>query len=354
MRKVHIDRIRAGQIIAKTVFDSSGRVLLSYGLQFKESYKERLKACGILEIYVEDELSSGLQPEDIIREQTRLEAKLLIKDSMENYISPQMLNIERIKTLVNKIIDEIFENDNILLNISDIRSVDDYTFEHSVNVCILSLVMAIGMDFEMTRLRDLGVGALLHDIGKLKVPGELLKKPEQLTAEEFEIVKKHTEYGFEILKENENVSMLSAYIAYGHHERCDGTGYPDKLTFEHIHEFARIVAVADVYDALTSDRVYRGKLKPNEVYEYITSLGSSQFDQRVVDSFKKCVAIYPLGTGVLLNTNERGLVVRANYRDPARPVVKVVCNSNNQSLLKSYEVDLSKNPSVYIVDSCDL
>jgi HD-GYP domain-containing protein (c-di-GMP phosphodiesterase class II) len=142
----------------------------------------------------------------------------------------------------------------------------------------------------------LGVGALLHDIGKLKIPEEILKKPSQLTVEEFEEIKKHTTYGYEILKNFENISMESAFIALGHHERFDGSGYPLQLRGENIYQFARIVAVADVYDALTSDRVYRKKLKPHESVEYITSLGTDHFDKEIVDNFIKHIAVYQLGT----------------------------------------------------------
>jgi HD-GYP domain-containing protein (c-di-GMP phosphodiesterase class II) len=125
---------------------------------------------------------------------------------------------------------------------------------------------------------------MLHDIGKLYIPREILKKPSQLTVYEFEEIKRHTILGYDILKKSDRLNMTSAYIALGHHERYDGSGYPLHLKSEGIQIFARIVAVADVYDALTSDRVYRKKLKPHEVYEYITSLGIYHFDPKVVES----------------------------------------------------------------------
>ena len=171
---------------------------------------------------------------------------------------------------------------------------------------------------------------------------------------EFEEVKKHAQYGFDILRTNENISMVSAYIAYGHHERLDGSGYPDKLAGEKIHEYTRIVSVCDVYDALTSDRIYRKKLKPNEVYEYITSLGSHHFDQKVVDIFVRHVSIYPVGSGVVLNTKEKGLVVKTNASMPTRPIVRVLYNGQNQKLSNYYELDLSKAAHLNILDACEL
>ena len=157
-----------------------------------------------------------------------------------------------------------------------------------------------------------------------------------------------------MLKTSQNISMISAFIAFGHHERYDGSGYPLQLRGENIHQCARIVAVADVYDALTSDRVYRSKLKPHEVIEYITSLSTHHFDKEIVDSFVKYVAIYPVGTGVVLNTKERGLVVKTSKNMPTRPIVRIIYTDKNEKLTEYHEVDLAKKLNVFIVDSCEL
>jgi HD-GYP domain-containing protein (c-di-GMP phosphodiesterase class II) len=219
---------------------------------------------------------------------------------------------------------------------------------------VLSLITGIGLGYNPLRLKDLGTGALLHDIGKLRIPGEILKKPSQLTVEEFEEIKRHTVYGYEILKDNQKVSMISAFIAFGHHERYDGSGYPLQLRGENIHQCARIVAAADVFDALSSDRVYRKKLRTHEVIEYIISLGSRHFDPEIVRSFIKYIAIYPVGTGVMLSTGERGQVVRVNKAVPTKPVVRVVFDSANERVDNSPEIDLSKDQGIYIVDACNL
>ena len=195
---------------------------------------------------------------------------------------------------------------------------------------------------------------MLHDIGKLCIPQEIIKKPSQLTLNEFEIIKKHTVFGYEILKKSGKVNLVSAYIAFGHHERYDGSGYPLQLKNDNIQLCARIVAVADVYDALTSDRVYRKKLKPNEVYEYITSLGANHFDPRVIENFVKYVTIYPVGTGVLLNSKERGLVIKDNRCMPTRPVVRIVYDDRMNRNKNLREIDLSEQTNVFIVDGCEL
>ncbi len=354
MRRVNIDSIQIGVKLARTIFNSDGGVLLTKGIDLKESYIEKLKKYGVSEIYLDDELSADLIIEDIMRDQTRNEAVVLVKKMMNSYHFSTSLDIEGVKEMVNKIIDELLGNRDILYNLSEIKSVDDYTFEHSVNVCILSIITGIGLGFDLQRLRDLGTGAMLHDIGKLSIPQEILKKPSQLTVDEFEEIKKHTVFGYEMLKKTEKVNLVSAYIAFGHHERYDGSGYPLQLKNDNIQIYARIVAVADVYDALTSDRVYRKKLKPNEVYEYITSLGVNHFDPKVIESFVKYVTLYPVGTGVQLNTRERGLVIKDNRSMPTRPVVRIVYDDRMKRQSISKEIDLSQQTNIFIVDSCEV
>jgi len=354
MRKVQLDKVELGQRLAKTIFNSDGGVLLSEGLELKESYIDKLRTHGISELYLEDDISSGVVVQDVVYESTRNEAVILVKSMMSNYVFSSVLGIEEIKVTVNIIVDELLLSEDILVNLSEIKLVDDYTFEHSVNVCILSLIMGIGLGFDITKLKELGVGAILHDVGKLMIPNEILKKPSQLTVSEFETIKKHTVYGYEMLKASGKVNLISAYIAFGHHERYDGSGYPLQLKSNNIQQCARIAAVADVYDALTSDRVYRKKLKPNEVFEYITSLGAHHFDPKVVESFVKYVSIYPVGTGVILNSRERALVIKANRCFPTRPLVRVIYDDRQRKLIHFKEIDLSGVNSLFIVDGCDL
>lgn len=354
MRKIPMDSVLPGMRLARTIFNTDGRILLASGTLLKESYIERLINNKISEVYIDDEISKGVEINDVICQETKLQAKLLVKKLMENYAFSHALNVKKIGEIVGRIIDELLENNDIIVNLSDIKLVDDYTFEHSVNVCILSLVTGIGLGYNPLRLMDLGVGAILHDIGKLRISEKILKKPSQLTNEEFEEIKKHTVYGYEILKDKPNISMISAFIAFAHHERYDGSGYPLNLKGENIHQCARIVAVADVYDALTSDRVYRKKLRPHEVIEYITSLGSQHFDKEIVECFVKYIAVYPVGTGVVLNTQETGLVVRLNPKTPARPVIRIIYDKDKKKLKNFYEIDLSKDKSVYVSSPCEI
>lgn len=354
MRRVNLDKIQSGAILAKTVMTLEGRVLLASGMKLTEEYKRKLKANGITEIYIEDEISKNLHVPEVVHEEIISEAKRKIKLMMNNPSIKTSIDGFQVMKIVEKIIADILLNKDIVANLSDIRSVDDYTFSHSVNVCILSLIIGIGFGYSGDKLRELGVGSILHDIGKVMISQEILKKPVQLSSKEFEEIKKHTIYGYELLKKTKGITMMASHISLGHHERLDGSGYPYQLRGNDIHKAARIVAVSDVYDALTTDRVYRKKLMPHEVIDYITSLASYHFDQEVVDVFIRYIAYYPVGTGVILNTGEKGIVKKYNKKYPTRPVVRVVMDAEGKMLSKHKEVDLSNELKYRIVEIWDI
>lgn len=342
MRRINLDQVQTGAILAKTIMTLEGAVLLTSGVELNEEYIKKIQVNGITEIFIEDEISKGIHVPEFIREEIVTEAKLLVKDMMVNSSIKTSIDGLKVMEAVDKIISNILANGDIIVNLSDIRSVDDYTFSHSVNVCIYSLVIGIGLGYSGDKLRELGVGSMLHDIGKVKIPQQILKKPGRLTTDEFDEIKRHTFYGYEILKETNGISMTASYIALGHHERIDGSGYPHHLKDDNINKAARIVAVSDVYDALSSDRVYRKKLMHHEMVDYITSLASRHFDQEIVDTFIRYVAYYPVGTAVVLNNGEKGLVSKYNKYFPTRPVVRVVMGTDGKMLPRHKEVDLSE------------
>lgn len=353
MRREKLGNIKLGARLAKTIFNADGGILLSRGIELKESLVQKLVSQGVTHIFIEDDFSGDTEKKDAICETTRNDVKVLIANRMNNYLFTESINVIEIKKIVNRIVDELLLQKDILFKLTDIKSVDDYTFQHCVNVSVLSLIAGIDLGFGMERLRELGTGAILHDIGKLFIPSEILQKPSQLTVEEFEEIKKHTVLGYELMKKNKRINLASAFISFGHHERFDGSGYPLQLKGENIHIYARIVAIADVYDALSSDRVYRKKLRANEALEYITSLGIHHFDPKIIESFVRYVSIYPVGTGVLLNTGERALVARANVKMPTRPLVRVL-SKNRTTSGKYNEIDLTEKNHIFIVDGCEL
>ena len=260
----------------------------------------------------------------------------------------------KIKEIVDNLIDNILKSGNIMASLYDIRSVDDYTFSHCVNVCIYSLIIGVGLGHKGDKLHELGMGSILHDIGKVKVPINIIKKPTPLDQEEFDEVKKHTIYGYEILKSVKDMPISAANIALLHHERIDGSGYPNRYSKDDIDRFSRIVAVSDVYDALTTNRLYRKKLMPHEVLDYISSLSGVHYDAEVVNVLVRCVAHYPIGTGVVLNSNEKGIVSYYNKSNPTRHIVRLVIDEDGKMLKVQKEIDNSKEPHYKIMGLWDV
>lgn len=343
-----------GAVVAKPIYSLDGIALLSEGVAMSEEIRERLKRGGINEIFVEDDLSQGIEIPSAVKEELVQDVKGKVKTMLSVPSIKSSVDGIRIAEIVEKLIDAILNSGEIIAHLSDIRTIDDYTFSHSVNVSILSIITGLGMGIRGEALKELGMGAIMHDVGKLMIPNEILQKPDMLNNLEFAEVKKHTYFGFELLSRVRDMTPAAANIALSHHERIDGSGYPYSLKGTDIQLNARIVAIADVYDALTSDRVYRIKMPSCEVADYIASLSNRHFDKNVVDVFLRHIAYYPVGTPIVLNTGEKGLVSRYNPDFPNRPVVRVVIDMEGNMLYKHRELDLSRKLEYRIVSLWDV
>ncbi len=351
MKRMPVKDLQPGMVVARAIFTSDGRILLHSGIVLTAGYIGRLGQIGVNSVYIRDEIFGDLDIPDVVSEETRIETTKVMRDSFDRLEKKHSLNIQIVKQTVDGIIDELLMNRNIMLNLSDIRTFDDYTFAHSVNVCILSLMTGITMGYNHLQLNELGVGALLHDIGKIRISLDILNKPGDLTREEFMEIKRHPEYGFEILRDYNDVSLLSSHIAFQHHERWDGQGYPRSLTGEAIHPYARIVAVADIYDALLADRPYRPSYSLNQALTILKRMSGIYLDPVCVTALISNVAIYPIGTVVELSTGDIGIVVDVNREYPARPIVRIVFNARKKRLAHVHEVDLSKLSTILITRS---
>lgn len=351
MRFISIYNLKPGMVVAKAVYNAEGQMLLNKDVVLTDSYIGRLKELGISGIYIEDNISQGIVIKDVISDETREKAKAFVKSTMEQISVNRHVDVQKAREIVDSIIDELLESHEMLVNLQDIRTKDEYTFGHCVNVSVLSLMMGIALGYDRMKLSELGTGTLLHDIGKVCIPDSILKKPGKLTKDEFDEIKRHTIYGYQMLKENGNISGYSCYIALCHHERPDGKGYPFGLKGDNIHQLARITAICDVYDALTSDRVYRSKMKIPDAVEYLKSMAMSQFDYDLVKIFLKFIALYPIGSGVVLNTGQKAIVVRNNPEMQNRPVVRIIKDEQNGDY---EEIDLMEHLSVFIVDTYEV
>lgn len=230
-------------------------------------------------------------------------------------------DIDKIGNTTQQLIDELSNKNAILINIADIKMYDDYTFHHSLSVAIMAIAIGIEMGYSRSQLDELGTAGLLHDIGKVSVPIEIINKKGRLTTDEYNVVKLHPLYAAQHLKDRNLVSVECCNGILGHHEKWDGTGYPIGLAGEQINEYARILAVADVYDALTSNRPYRVPAAPSEAIEYIMGGIDTHFDENVVRAFLRKVAPYPIGSKVKLSNGQVGTVLKNNNDHPLRPLI---------------------------------
>lgn len=355
MRKIHIDKIMPGTINGKAIYTFSHKQrLLNRGMAIKPEYVKRLKDFGIHYVYVDDKISEGIELQEMIPDEIQLQAKECIANAMHVIKRDDNLNDTRsIAKSVNRIIDELAITRELIVNITDIRAKDDYTFGHSVSVCTLSIILGTALGLNDIQLRDLGIGALMHDVGKTKIPLEILNKPDKLTDEEMEIIKTHPQEGFEILRKCRTLNRNTVFVALGHHERYDGTGYPNGFKNNEIHLFSRIVSVVDTFDAMCADRVYRKGIETNKVIKYLELMSNKHFDEDIVKKFTEKIIMYPNGDSVILNTNEKAIVVRSNLHNPERPVVRICMDPNGQLCDTFREVDLSVETEYSIIGTCE-
>jgi len=350
--RVPLEAVRPGMRVAKAVYTSEGRILLNKGAVVKPRYIRHLRNFGITALYIENSLLSDVPFSDVVDEVTRAETVKAVRnfflDVQNSHGGRAVVSSEELKKAVNSILNELLGQRQLMVNLQDIRSMDDYTFGHSVNVCILALITGIALGLKRSQLYHLGLGALMHDIGKLSIPIEILNKNGRLTREEYAIVREHPEKGFDVLRCQEDVSLVSAHIALEHHEKYNGSGYPNSLRGKDIHLFARIVGVVDVFDALTADRIYRKAYQPNEAYELLAASGGGDFDFQVVDAFLRHVAAYPLGTWVEISTGEIGVVVGNSPGFSTRPTVRIVYDSEGEPLPVPFDLELAREITLMI------
>lgn len=349
MRLLTVNKIKEDMVCAKTVFTANGTILINKGTKIKCNYIERLLKHGIKRIYVENDLIGDIEIDDIIKDEAMQKAISIVDSTMNNISYYQEIDIEQIRSVLNTIIKDLFDNDNLIVQIMEIRAINEYTLEHCVKVAVLSLLTGLTLGYSKDELMDLGTGAILHDVGKALIPKEIINKPSQLTKKEYDIIKEHTNLGYKAIRRQNCVDDKVCDIILLHHERYDGKGYPTGLKGDEIPEYVKIVSIADVYDALTTDRVYRKRVEVSMAIEYLISMGGIQFDYTLVRKFIKNIALYPIGKGIILNTKEKGFVVNNFKNFPTRPVVKIVYDSDGKKLSEPYEINLINSNSITIV-----
>jgi len=242
--------------------------------------------------------------------------------------------------IVDSLAEAVAQNRTALLALTALKNYDNYTFTHMVNVSILTMGQARGLGIEGALLREFGLSALMHDIGKVKTPTEILNKPDKLDDREFEIMKRHTVDGAEILRRTPEMPALTPIVAFEHHLRLDGTGYPNGVVRGQLNLATMLCGVADVYDAMRSQRHYQEAFPTDRILAVLQRNDGTQFDQNLVRRFAQLVGIYPAGNLVRLSTGEIAVVLKTYAPDPYRPRVRVLRDADGIDLARPYEVNL--------------
>jgi len=272
----------------------------------------------------------------------RNQAAGLVRNVMADARLGKAIEIGGVQPVVQNITESILRNPGALLGLLRIKTKDDYTFLHSVSVCALLVAFCHSRGMDDDLIREAGLGALLHDTGKALVPDAILNKPGPLTDEEFDIIRKHPEDGYNLLRQSPEVGQIALDITRHHHERRDGTGYPDKLAGDAISELAQMAAIVDVYDAITADRCYHKGMPAAAALRKMYEWSKFHFDPQLVQQFMRCVGIYPVGTLVLLESGRLGVVVEPHESNLLSPKVNVFFSTRTNVYIKPEMVDLAR------------
>lgn len=347
--KIKIGDVREGMFLDAPVYSKNGLLAIARGTQLEDRHISFLRKEGVREIEISvkpvtDEFASEGKDRDntetyrLLRE----EMNLAIKNSISNYSDMLDVNKEAHKA-INNIYREVTSKRHLLDCLFDIKSIDSFTYRHSINVMVISLLIGAAMGISEDDYFSLGMGSLFHDIGKMKVPSEILFSENVLTNEEKQVMERHTVNGYEILIRMPDLTEDAALIALQHHERVDGSGYPHKISKNEIHLYSHIVGIADTFEAMTSGRNHRRRINPTDIIEFLMGNSGVLYDEYVTKALLVGVSLYRIGCVVQLSNNECGVVIRANPNLPSRPVLRIIFDKYHLRVRRPVIVDLS-NP----------
>ena len=332
MAYLKVEDLKPGMKLKSDFINERGRLFLAGGTTLTNHMIDRIKDLNIpyisvvMDTDIQERSPQGKTTYEIKTEnflKAYNNSNRVVKELFESVQLGKRVDLEEIRETVGVFIELINDDENIVPKLQKIHMADEYTFYHSINVSILAILIGKWLKMPDKELRKLGYTGVFHDIGKCRVPQEILNKPDNLDEKEWGIIKQHPIYGYNILKRN---NVLSNDVLMGtlmHHERKDGSGYPLRLKEEKIHTYGKIVAVADIFDAMMSDRVYRRKRPPFQVAEYISDRSFDSLDPYITQVFLNGISRFFVGNTVRLNDGRIGKVVYIYPNQPTKPVVMV-------------------------------
>ncbi len=365
--EVTVKHIKPGTVLYNSTYDQKGNQVHGEYIPFTENEIDALLAAGIETIYYTIPTKDSLvhpaycSLQDYINEQvykgprtisSSTQSKAVgLMEKLVNMIKKDQTEEELFKdarSLFDDVLKDIdsSKNDDIV-NLLDIQAYDDYTYTHSLNVGVIGMIFARHLNYEDEQIKEIGLGGFLHDVGKVKVPNELINKTGKLSAKEFETVQHHAKIGYNLIKKSDTLSDFVKKIVLLHHEKHDGSGYPLKLEGDQIEDHVVIIALADYYDALTTERSYKKAFTTSETYSLIKKKSDVYFKNKIVSLFLSKMSVfykerdyYPVGSYVLLNTNEVAKIVYKDNEMTSRPGIEIVKNEQGKILPKPISVDL--------------
>ncbi len=375
---IDVEKLSIGMCLARPVHNEFGLKLLDAGVYINsENQIEKLRDGGVRKVFITkdqsqvstlsthdqkvaekefrdevenpDKIMKSLKQELAVARNIYSSAQTVIDDVLHNVRMGKNIDNTAVKDAASHLIESVVTNPYALMSMVNLKRTDEYTFNHSVNVTAISLAIATHLSMTPEQLDHIGVGALMHDVGKAKIDINIINKPGRLTDEEFDIMQRHTVYGFEICKREKLKDEVVLDIVRHHHEAYNGEGYPDRLSRRSISKYAALVSIADFYDALTTERSYKKSMKPAESINFLHKMSNSKFDRRLVFHFIKVMGIYPVGSVLKLNSGRIGIVVGFSRKNLLHPILKIMVNEDG-SFNKEHETLLLHEAEDFITE----
>lgn len=358
MRQANVSEKLINKNLAKDVYSDTGRLLLGKGVVLTMNLIDKLIDSEVYFVYIDDVFSDGIEIKGLISDTQMISSVNKVKSILTGVMDKDKSEVagmihENDVILVGDIIKDLIEHlessDDTLYTVVGLMGADMYTYQHSVNVAVLAILTckSLGYHYEITK--HIAMGALLHDIGKAAVKDNLIQKQEKLTELELIEVKEHVNYGYDMIKEEISLSGYTKQIVKLHHEKRDGSGYPLGLKETQIPDFVRIVTICDMFDAMTSNRVYRKRMPAYKAIEILMADSVYRLDPIILQMFLKNICVYPPGSGVQLCDGRVGLVVKYNVFNPTRPIVRMYEDSEGVAGLE--QINLEENRILFIEDT---